>query len=273
MRFNPDSEDPAPASSANREQVKAELNQTLEVQEGRSALEQGNPLERMKTALKEARDERRETHSILSHYLGEALPVRTVQDAKDVVTITDEARARGMLVSETQRLPGSWDTETTELAMIRRRDRYVKSPSVRAMKSTRQGKEGAMGISSNDAGVDMAMFSSEAGMRKRERDLIDRQELDHYHRTVEKIAEKKSSAAKEETQIQNKKDARKLILGDRTGLECYRQRKAFQVIAAHYEHQRTAVDEMTRDQLLERRKSRILNSETQSKNRPGRDGW
>ena len=101
--------------------------------------------QRMKTALRRASDERRETHSILTHYLSEALPVRTVQDAKDVVAITDEARARNMLQSETQRSPGSWDTETSELAMLQRRDRYVKSPSVRAMKKAGQGMEGFHG--------------------------------------------------------------------------------------------------------------------------------
>ena len=62
----------------------------------------------------------------------------------------------------------------------------------------------------------MATFSSVAGMRKRKHALIDRQELDHCHRTIERIAEKKGPSAVAAAQTQHKRDRLSLTLGDRT---------------------------------------------------------
>ena len=131
-----------------------------------------------------------------------------------------------------------------------------------------------MAIKSSGRGVDVAELSGISGMRKREHDLIDRQELEHYHRAVESIEGKKSVAARMAAEKQHRQNRLGLMLGDRTALEKFRERSSFQLVATHYDHQRVAVNEMTRDELLERRKARILQQpQTHDRGKNGGNEW
>jgi hypothetical protein len=116
----------------------------------------------------------------------------------------------------------------------------------------------------------MPIMANEAAMRKREHDLIDRQELDHYHRTIEILAEKRSPQDKEEAKKKHRRELYGLIMGDRTHLEKFREMKFSKEVAAHYDDRREAVDKMTREQLLEQRRRRVIVGKSLENRSPGR---
>ena len=99
--------------------------------------------------------------------------------------------------------------------------------------------------------------SAVEAMRSRELSLIDREELEHYHRIVGRSASRQTPQIGEEAKQRIRQEKRRMLLGDKSALTTYRAIRMHEAAMDYYDDKRKGVKEMTADQLLEKRRQRI----------------
>ena len=101
------------------------------------------------------------------------------------------------------------------------------------------------------------LITAVEAMRNRELKLIDREELDHYHRVVQRSASKQTAKIGQDAKQRIRQEKRRMLLGDKSALTTYRAIRMHEAAMDYYDDKRKGVKEMTADQLLEKRRQRI----------------